>query len=66
MMRQCRTSWTSDCEGGRATFTMQEYMLLFTGGKRLFTKLGIIPKHSYAFSNVAVNFCEIYAFPTRK
>jgi hypothetical protein len=65
-MGQCRTPWTSGYQGGRATFTTQEYMLLFTGGKKLFTKLVIRLKNNYAFSDIAVNFCEIFACPTHK
>jgi hypothetical protein len=39
MMRYCKISCASGCRGGKPTFTGQECVLLFKGGRRLLTQM---------------------------
>jgi hypothetical protein len=65
-MRHCRVPCASGCRGGRATFTGQEYVLLFKGGRRLSTNMETALKNVYAFSNIVVKLCEIFICPTSR
>jgi hypothetical protein len=53
------------CRGRRETSTWQECMLLSECG-RIFTKMEIILKNSFALSNVVGRFLEIFSCPTCK
>jgi hypothetical protein len=64
--RCCRKLCGSGCGGSRATFAGHEYLLLFKCGGGLSTKVERKPKIDCAFSNVIVNFCQIFTCPTSK
>jgi hypothetical protein len=57
--RHCRMAFSSGCRGRRITFTGQESILSFKGGRRKGTKMGAVLKNNCAFNNL-VNFCEIF------
>jgi len=49
MTRHCITPYSSSCSGRRADFTGQECMFMFTGRKRVVTKIENILECKYAF-----------------
>jgi hypothetical protein len=53
-------------EGGGKLYTRQECMLLSKGRRILLTKMEIILKNNFAFSNVAVRFSETFVCLTCK
>ena len=57
--RHRRTAFSSGCRGRRITFTGQECILLFNGGRRKGTKMEAVLKNNCALNNV-VNFYEIF------
>jgi hypothetical protein len=59
MTRHCRMTCISGCRRGIATFTGQEYMLLFTGGKRRSSRMEKTLRNIYAFNSAVVEFNDI-------
>ena len=53
-----RVSFTSGCRGWRTTFTRQEYIVLYRGGRRLFANVESTLQNSYASSNDVVKVCK--------
>jgi hypothetical protein len=49
MTQYCITPYSSSCSGRRVDFTGQEWMFMFTGGKRMLTKIENILEDKYAF-----------------
>lgn len=52
--KHCRTLCAGGCKSRRATFAVQEYVFLFSGGRRLLTVMEAIVKYSWAFTSVVV------------
>jgi hypothetical protein len=47
-------------------FSLQKFMLLFKGGRRLLSNAWTMLKNNYTFSSVVVNFCGMFMFVTCK
>jgi hypothetical protein len=53
-----RIPFTSGCRGWGTTFTRQEYIILYRGGRRLLANVESTLQNSYASSNDVVKVCK--------